>query len=136
MIGVNFDLDTVMAQLDHAQDKLKEFAVEFIQDMNQEVVENTPYKTGNLRGSWYAALNDMPNAANGPPDAGGGAVARLNLTVADIKLGDVYYAVNGANYAVFVEYGTVHMEGRFFVQNTVGNAPSIAAATLARIAET
>jgi len=134
MITVNFDPQQILDLLDKSKARLHEFAVEFIQDLNQKVVEATPYKTGNLRGSWYAGLNGEPDAASGPPDAGGAAIARMNLVAAELKLGDVYYAVNGANYAGFVENGTSKMAGRFFVAGTVNEAPAIAEATAARLA--
>jgi hypothetical protein len=134
MLKVDFPMDEILRGLDDAQGKALRFATEFLQDMNQHVVENTPYLTGNLRGSWYAGLNAEPDAGNGPPDAGAGAVARLNLSLASLQLGDVYYAVNGANYAAYVEYGTSRMWPRAFVQMTVNMAGIYAEETAARIA--
>jgi|SRR5581483_9221762 len=134
MLKIDFPIDEILANIEGAQKKTLRFATEFLQDMNQHVVENTPFLTGNLRGSWYAGLNGEPDAGNGPPDPGGGAVARLNLTLTDLKLGDVYYAVNGANYAGFVEYGTRHMWPHSYVRVTVGLAAVYAEETAARIA--
>ncbi len=135
MITVNFEINE--EEIARLNGKLKEFCVEVVQDLNEEVVRATPYITGNLRGSWYADLNSEPDSASGPPDIGGGAaVARLNLVVADLKLGDVYYAINGAAYAGFVEYGTSKMAPRAYVRGTVDRADAIAEAALARVAET
>lgn len=84
-----------------AKGRTREFAVEFIQDLNEAVVESTPIVTGFLRASWYANLNGPPQATEG-----GGGVAVMNVAVSDLKLGDVFYAVNGASYAWYVEFGT------------------------------
>jgi hypothetical protein len=95
-----------VAQIDQwvakAKGRTQEFATEFIQDLNEAVVTATPIKTGFLRASWYAKIGSEP-----PPGSDGrGGVAALNMVASSVKLGDVYYARNGANYAWFVEYGT------------------------------
>lgn len=135
MLKIDFPIDDILAGIEGAQKKTLRFATEFLQDMNQHVVENTPFLTGNLRGSWYAGLNGEPEAGNGPADpGGGGAVARLNMTLMGLKIGDTYYAVNGANYAGYVEYGTSRMWPRAFVRLTVGLAGVYAAEAAARVA--
>lgn len=116
--------------------KTEVFAIEFIQDLNEAVVRATPVDTGFLRGSWYAALGAAPTGA-GPPDPGGqGSVARMNLVAANVRLGDVYYAANGAKYAAAVEYGTSRMHPRAYVRATLARADSIAQATALRLAAT
>lgn len=132
---ITIDLRIDEAAIGRLKGKVKKFAVEVIQDLNEAVVMATPYITGNLRGSWYASLNGEPDARSGPPDAGGGAVARLNMVVAELAIGDIYRAANGAIYAPFVEYGTRHMAPRAFVRNTVDRAPAIAQAVISRIAD-
>lgn len=143
MITSTFDLGSVLANLEAAKRKPLKFAVEFIQDMNEAVVMATPYLTGNLRGSWYAGLNGQPDARQGPADAGGGVVARMNLVVGGLTLGDIYYAANGAAYGLRIEYGfegadslgrIFHQAPNPFVRGTLDRAPEIAAATAARIA--
>lgn len=100
----SLDVDQFIAG---SKQKLLSFATEFIQDLNQQVVERTPVNTGFLRGSWYAELNARPEAASGGGDKEGVlSVSRMNLVVANLKLGDIYFAANGAEYAVFVEFGT------------------------------
>jgi hypothetical protein len=88
-----------------AKGRTRELAVEFVQDLNEAVVEATPVITGFLRASWYARLNGPPSF-----DGSGDPVARLNLVGAQLKLGDVFHAVNGAAYAWYVEYGTAAHE--------------------------
>jgi HK97 gp10 family phage protein len=134
MITVNFSLDAAKRALDDDKAKLLTFCTEFIQDLNEAVVKATPVLTGNLRGSWYAGIGDA-DADNGPADpSGGGAVARMNIVTTDLKLGDIYVAKNGANYAGYVEYGTSRMSPRLFVTNTVAGADAIAEAVIARLA--
>lgn len=111
-----------------AKGRAREFCVEFIQDLNEEVVRATPVKTGFLRASWYGSLG-TPSAA-----AGGGSVAQMNLVAATIVPGEVYFAMNGAAYAAFVEYGTVKMAPRAFVRGTVARADDIADAAARRVA--
>jgi hypothetical protein len=104
MITVNGD--KVRVQIDDwvakAKGLTRQFAIEVVQDINEAVVEATPIKTGFLRGSWYAGINNPPKGGSD----GSGGVGSLNMVASQINLGDVYYAVNGANYAWFVEYGT------------------------------
>lgn len=135
MLRIDFPADEITAQCERAQASTLRFAVEFLQDVNEHLVYATPFKTGNLRGSWYAGLNSEPAARDGSPDpGGGGAIANLNLALASLQLGDVYYAVNGASYAAFVEYGTRHFMGYLYVTRTVNMAGIIAEQTAARIA--
>jgi HK97 gp10 family phage protein len=58
----------------------------------------------------------------------------MNIVTTDLKLGDIYVAKNGANYAGYVEYGTSRMSPRLFVTNTVAGADAIAEAVIARMA--
>ena len=66
----------------------------------------------------------------------GDPVASVSATVSGLKLGDVYYFVNGASYAPFVEYGTTRMRGRAFVRSVIDRADAIAAAAAERVAST
>lgn len=136
MIKIDFPAEQLAAWVEKAKGLPLQFAVEFLQDMNEQIVYATPYITGNLRGSWYAGLDGEPDAANGPPDGGSGAIARMNLALADLELGGIYYAVNGAAYGPFVEYGTQHMAPRAFVRSTIDRADEIADAAALRISQT
>jgi hypothetical protein len=135
MIKIDFPTEQVKVWVEKAKGLPLTFAVEFLQDMNEQVVYATPYITGNLRGSWYANIDSEPNALSGPPDGGASAVARLNMVLADLELGGVYYAVNGAVYGPFVEYGTQHIAPRAFVRGTVDRAQEIADAAALRISQ-
>lgn len=130
----------VAAFAEKTKGKLRAFATEFIQDMNEAVVMATPVGkpprgTGFLRGSWFAQLNTLPGAQEGAPDKGGTAtVSQMNLVAADLKLGDTIYCTNGASYAVYVEYGTSRMAPRAFVRGTIDRAQAIADAAAMRVA--
>jgi hypothetical protein len=117
-----------------AKRNMQEFVTEFLQDLNEEVVRNTPVDTGFLRGSWWSSIGG-PNFGAGSIDkAGASAIARMNLVASQIVVGQVYYAMNGANYAAFVEYGTSKMAPRAFVRTTLARAPAIAEAAARRVA--
>jgi hypothetical protein len=145
MIKIDFPTEQIKAWVEKAKNKPLEFVVEFLQDINEQIVYATPYITGNLRGHWYAGLNDEPDASAGAPDAGGGAIARLNIVLADLKLGDVYYGVNGAVYGPRVEYGfegkdslgrEFHQAPRAFVRGTLDRAQEIGDAAALRVSQT
>lgn len=114
--------------VEKAKGRVREFCVEFVQDLNEEVVRATPVDTGFLRASWWGSI--------GAPveNAGGGSVAQMNLVATTIVPGDVYYVMNGAAYARFVEYGTARMAPRAFVRGTVARADAIAEAAARRVA--
>lgn len=122
--------------------RMRSFALEFIQDINQAVVEATPVKTGFLRGSWWATLG--AGGEPGPPDPSGSvSVSRMNLVAASLKLGDVYSAHNGAAYAARLEFGfegkdslgrQYHQAPRAFVRGTLDRAEEFAADAAARVA--
>jgi len=120
--------------VEKAKSRMQEFTTEFIQDLNEEIVRSTPVDTGFLRGSWWAQIGSPMGPASGAPDkSGAGSVARMNLVASQIVIGEVYFASNGANYAVFVEYGTSKMAPRGFVRGVLARAPAIAAAAAARV---
>lgn len=130
---------------DKAKGKMREFCIEFIQDLNEEIVMATPAKTGFLRGSWHAAISEpliepypspLPKDGSEVAAVGGAAIAQMNLVTVDMELGKIFYIMNGANYASFVEYGTARMSPRAFVRGTLVRAPAIAEATAARVGAT
>lgn len=133
----------VRAIAERAKGQMAEFVVETIQDLNEEVVRNTPVKFGNLRGHWTAGIGTPPSGgANGLDPGGAISVARLNAVAATLVMGQTYYAVNGAPYAARLEYGfvgtdalgrTYNQAPRAFVRNTIARAPQIAEDALARI---
>lgn len=114
---------------------LEDFIKEFIQDLNEEIVRGTPVRTGFLRGSWQASIGSPPAGIGGgvPDTAGAATIARLNLVAAQLDIGDVYYMVNGASYAIHVELGTSRMAPRRFVSSVVDRADRIAEATARRL---
>lgn len=112
---------------------------ETIQDINNEIVVNTPVLTGYLRGSYFAAVGQMP-AGQGSPGRG---VAAANAVAATLKAGDVYYFGNTAKYARRLELGFVGVDslgrsynqmGRFYMRDVLARASDIAMAAANRVA--
>jgi len=133
----SFQLD-IARFVDKAKGKTQQFAVEMIQELNGQVVEATPVKTGFLRNSWYASLNGEPQGQGGD-----GTVAQMNLTASELKIGDTFRASNGAAYAMRIEFGFTGTDslGRHydqhpqsFVRATLDRAPIIADEVAQKIA--
>lgn len=111
-----------------AKGRTAAFSAIFIQDLTYNVVISTPVKTGFLRASWYASVDSPPSLQSnqGVDPSGSTTIARCNIVAATMKLGQIYYLVNGASYAVHVEFGTKHMRGRRMVGSTLDKANKIA----------
>lgn len=126
----NFNID---AFVEKAKGRTRAFVVEFVQDLNEEIVRTTPVRTGFLRASWYAALGSSAAAAGGQP--AGDPLSRMNLVAARLGVGDVFTAINGAAYARFVHDGTSTMHPRPWVATVIDRASLIAEAAARRVAE-
>lgn len=123
--------------------RLDEFAIEFAQDLNEEIVRRTPVITGTLRASWFSNIGSVPTGVATAGDLSGVVtVAKMNLVASQLKYGDTYYLSNGAAYALRVEYGFVGSDslGRYynqtpraFVRGVMGKAQKIAAKTARRV---
>ena len=82
---------------------------EFINKLAEEVVKNTPVKSGRLRASWF--LSPTLTAAPGTADTEITTAKIATLTMARLSgeaaglasLDGSFYLLNGANYAIFVE---------------------------------
>lgn len=119
---------------DDIKGKIDRVVSEILQDLNEEIVRATPVDTGFLRGSWWASIGN-PSVSGGAIDKSGGiAVARMNIVAAGVMPGQTYYAMNGAAYARYVEYGTSKMAPRSFVRQTMAKAVIIAELAIARVA--
>lgn len=134
-----FALD-VKAFAEKAKVSTKAVVIETIQDINEQIVVTTPFKTGLLRGSWFASLNTIPTGAG---SIGSQSAYRLNSVAQALELGDTYYAGNTAKYARRLEYGFVgedslgrsyNQQGRFWVRAALNSASSLAMAAAQRIA--
>jgi hypothetical protein len=125
---VTIDLGPIIKKIGN---RIDAFILEFVQDINQRVVELTPVDTGFLRSSWYVAINELPQAIREPPpglkrktsrfkSAGSkrGAFEQafqnalsgqtnnlLNLKLVNANVGDTLYIVNNASYAAAIEFG-------------------------------
>jgi HK97 gp10 family phage protein len=92
--------------------------------------DNTPVRTGFLRGSWQVNLNSSA-AEEGEYDKSGtiGKSAALDV-LGDYRVGDTIYILNSAYYARFVEFGTQHIQPRLFATSVLQNARSIGEAAI------
>jgi len=100
--------------------------------------------TGFLRGSWYASIGDGGGSSSaGKPDVSGGiAIATVNAALQRAKAGDTIYLLNGAKYAMRLEFGFVGTDSlgrkynqapRAFVRSSVSEFPRIVAQAAQRL---
>lgn len=115
---------------------LETYLREYGQSLMEKAVQNTPVDEGFLRNSWNVSLNTPINdqgTARTPDKSGQQAIARANLALSTMDIGDTAYFINGAKYARFVEYGTSRMAPRAFVRKTLSQVKQVAQLTATRI---
>lgn len=112
---------------------------EGIQDLNELIITTSPYKTGYLRGSYYAAIDQIPQ---GDGQAGRDSSAAVNLVAAQLQMGQTYIMGPTARYARRLEYGfvgqdslgrTYNQAGRFWIAAALSQASAIFEAAAQRV---
>lgn len=109
---------------------------EFAQDMAETVLVRTPVDTGFLKGSWFAGINTDAGPAGNPDPSGAQTIASISVNIQQAEIGDYIVIGNNANYANFVEKGTVNMAPRAMVGSTIRDANQIMLRTVMRISKT
>lgn len=116
-------------------DKMDALARQTCQQVSENVITSTPVDTGFLRSSWQPSIG-TPQAAKGGEGMQGQAQAQVELTIAQMQAGEVYYLTNNAVYAKRIEFGfvgqdslgrTFNQQGRFMVTDNVKRWPSVVA---------
>lgn len=105
------------------------FMRQFSQEVMLEILKGTPVATSFLKNSWTPALNSptMENNNGAAVGAGGSlSLERIGVVMLNVKMGDVLYYTNTAEYGVYVEFGTSRQAGQAFVRNVVARADTIA----------
>lgn len=105
----------------------------FGHEMAEELMYNTPYITGWLRGSWLAGFHSNLRRGGTHDPTGSATLAEMQMRIADYKLGQKIYFMNTAEYSWWVERGTHKMVGRYYMRRAVFNGPSIAVSVINRI---
>lgn len=111
--------DWVLATDERIETVFKKSVERTVETMQRPVAKggNMPVDTGFLRNSLQSSLNSPILAVMANP---GVPVAYddqgVTLTILSAELGDTIYAVYGANYARYVEYGANGRPGRAFVR--------------------
>ena len=128
---------------DRVDGDLEKLAQRSIQRLAKQVVIDTPFDLGILRGNWQPSIG-QPNLEGGSPDAGGRAIADIALKVLDLKPGETFYMVNNTAYARRLEHGFVgedslgrkyNQTGRHYVGNNVKRWALIVEQEAARLKE-
>lgn len=87
-------------------------------DFYDIMAASTPVDTGHLRGSLIATVNTEPNPI-GPTNeyrSEGNGAAQSYVNIDNAKLGDRINYSYLATYWRYVNYGTVNMAGRFWIE--------------------
>ena len=99
------------------EQKLLGVAHKSMKGATDEVLDNTPVRSGNLKASW--------NPSNGGPrtqNRSGGNRANFDGVIASTRIGDTYSVANGRHYARMIEYeGWSQQAPNGMVQPMVGN---------------
>lgn len=112
--------------LKDAPEKVDALARQTAQELAKRAVERTPVDVGFLRGSWQPSIGEPSTDHQGKDDPSGAlAMASISVLLPEIKAGVMFYMMNNANYARYVEYGTSKMAGQFYVTDTAKSWPSI-----------
>ena len=92
-----------------------------IQDMCEDVIDNTRVDTGFLVANWQPSLG-APVLAEDVTGLGNGyAQSKMGMVVADIEIGDTFFFTNNASYARRREYGFVGPDSLGRVYNEPGD---------------
>lgn len=104
---------------------LNAFVIAANVELQSRIIDKMPVKTGALRGSLNAGLNERVESF-GRKDPTGTITKALNeREIARYKTGDDIFMVIGAPYAVYLEEGTPHIMPIGFVKRTMNELPAI-----------
>lgn len=122
-----------------SKDQMEKLARQSIQALCYRVQYNTGPPigpnviTGFLMGSWQPSIGAPPKAASDPhPDKD--PDVELSLMLSTLTLGQSFFYVNNAAYAMRQEFGftgvdslgrAYHQAGKFFVKKTIAQWPAI-----------
>jgi hypothetical protein len=134
--------------IQRAQDKQRKFVVELVQDMMEDIIDQTPIDTGFARASWFTGINKIiekePKQSGTGPKGGPkfgdfeGLKAENIIALLKYAPGDRIYLSNSAPYIRDLEFGRANYKlkppGRHgWVRGIVNNADSYAETVLQRI---
>lgn len=132
----NFNIDQ---WVDKAKGNQKKAAVAIANALFEEVITLQPVVTGNLRRSWFAALNAEPTGKSG---GNADPFTQVRLVAQNFQPGDTIRYANFAKYAARVEFGfvgqdklgrTYNQQGRHTVKTALSRLPAIAPAAVAKV---
>ena len=113
--------------------QLREAARQSIGRLAREVIQDTPVRTGALRGAWRSGRNQAP-AGTGRPDPTGEAPAReAAAAAARLDWGDTFYLLNRLPYARAVEHGSSRQAPRGMLRLNAARFSQLVDQALARL---
>lgn len=116
-MGFGTDVDRFLANFRQKADRAAQF---YAEEAGLFIVDVTPVVTGKLVGGWYMRLNsadEFPSLPNDPTRVFTKALIRA--TAKKVRWGDVIELVNNVPYALYVDQGTLHFEGRQMIRQTI-----------------
>ncbi len=131
---MNQDAGSELARLAQEMSRqLQEVARESIRRLARDIVQDTPVRTGALRGAWRSGVNQAP-AGLGRPDPGGRSPVReAAAAAARLQWGDRFRLVNRQPYAQAVEHGSSAQAPRGMLRLNAARFARLVDRTLGRL---
>ncbi len=86
--------------------QLQEAARESIRRLARDVIQDTPVRSGALRGAWRSGVNRAPAGVGRPDPSGRAPAGEAAAAAARLQWGDSFHLVNRLPYAQAVEHGS------------------------------
>jgi hypothetical protein len=125
--------DKIKKFKEKAQNRVRGFIVEFVQNLNEDIIRGTPVDTGFLRANWIVSLNAPVEFTSGTEEFLPIFKQDNTFILSRYKDGDTIYLTNNTKYGPYVEYGTSRMAPRAMVRNALNRANLHAQTALATV---
>lgn len=106
--------------------KMRLFIPMFSKEFAEELIYNTPYISGFLRGSWMVGFHSNLRKVGTFDAEGTRTLVEIATKINSWVEGQNIYFMNTARYSFYVERGTSKMAPRYYIKRSIHAAPHIA----------